>query len=499
MSTAELDSLITSSRQRSSLDPMSDSNAESYSNSEYSSIFHRKEDIKSGSESFFEQCAEIVDDEEWAQLFRELGRSGRSRGKKLQYYPSKNILEIHHWRLKKKFYLDLPETPEEATAKIKQFVTANAKFESKKDKKRSRDAYDLAQTRIDDNMTKLAMFKKQSTSFSLLYDFVQRHCGQAEVLTNQVRVLQALMGAGMITKDDVTIYNQEITTIKNVSYTDGRLAYTPRAVVARVAKKKIVTKEVPKKRSERTKAVSSEKRMVETDISANNATRNRDTSDSIEIVSEERGIANEVVPEARNTTRKRSVKSGSDNHKTPDAEVAQRNRAKNVEQRRTRSSVEGSCTHNAKKVFPEWRAAEMSVELQCVKRGSRLRVHITSEGYNTEANCQFPRDIRIEGMRYIAPAEDITFASGPNGKFFYRVKKGRIQKLDTLNTVAPLQIFTDDDSTCTICMDAEKAIVFAPCGHYCCCSECSAQMGQNCPICRRKITHRIPREDIQTE
>jgi Ca-activated chloride channel family protein len=39
------------------------------------------------------------------------------------------------------------------------------------------------------------------------------------------------------------------------------------------------------------------------------------------------------------------------------------------------------------------------VELACIKQGSKLRVKIVSAGYLNYANCQFPRDIRIEGAK----------------------------------------------------------------------------------------------------
>jgi len=37
------------------------------------------------------------------------------------------------------------------------------------------------------------------------------------------------------------------------------------------------------------------------------------------------------------------------------------------------------------------------VYLQCVKVKNKLRVRITTPGYKNDANCQFPRAIRVEG------------------------------------------------------------------------------------------------------
>jgi hypothetical protein len=46
-------------------------------------------------------------------------------------------------------------------------------------------------------------------------------------------------------------------------------------------------------------------------------------------------------------------------------------------------------------------------------------------------------------------------------------------------------------TTCTVCLDAAKAIRFEPCGHVCCCAAC-AKAVDKCPLCRAAITHRQP-------
>ncbi len=53
------------------------------------------------------------------------------------------------------------------------------------------------------------------------------------------------------------------------------------------------------------------------------------------------------------------------------------------------------------------------VRLQCVKEGSKLRVRIISHGYNHDANCQFPRNIRAPGRQYSVPISDVSFTEGP--------------------------------------------------------------------------------------
>eukprot|EP00033_Pygsuia_biforma_P003854 GCRY01004222.1.p1 GENE.GCRY01004222.1~~GCRY01004222.1.p1 ORF type:complete len:201 (-),score=1.71 GCRY01004222.1:27-629(-) len=43
---------------------------------------------------------------------------------------------------------------------------------------------------------------------------------------------------------------------------------------------------------------------------------------------------------------------------------------------------------------------------------------------------------------------------------------------------------------CKICMDAKTNVIFIPCKHYVCCSECSRRLTR-CPICRTKIRQKI--------
>lgn len=69
--------------------------------------------------------------------------------------------------------------------------------------------------------------------------------------------------------------------------------------------------------------------------------------------------------------------------------------------------------------------AQCGVVLQCIRENGKLRMKVTSAGYNPDFNVQFPRDLREEGIRYIV--EQVELAS--NGTF-YRVN-GTIRRLDT--------------------------------------------------------------------
>lgn len=148
----------------------------------------------------------------------------------------------------------------------------------------------------------------------------------------------------------------------------------------------------------------------------------------------------------------------------------------------------------------------MNVRLKCVKEGSKLRVKILSPGYSPEANCQFPRSVRLEGREYTVPASDISLCD-TRGKFFYRVKKNNIiihdDSVQNEVDVSHLKVFGDENmAECAICMndtDMKPDIVFvilAPCGHYCSCNECAVQL-KTCPMCRANISQIVTRDQLQ--
>jgi len=168
---------------------------------------------------------------------------------------------------------------------------------------------------------------------------------------------------------------------------------------------------------------------------------------------------------------------------------------------------------------------EALVYFACVKERSKLRVRITSPGYNPEANCQFPRAIRADGKTFTAPVSAISFARGPQGKFFYRVKPKAIVEVDPedeheeevgnleANRAEVLRalgiretktkvkaIYQDDSEECVVCFDESKEVVLVPCGHYCLCGGCAHQVKETtkvCPLCRAKIEKIVTRDEIQ--
>ena len=62
-----------------------------------------------------------------------------------------------------------------------------------------------------------------------------------------------------------------------------------------------------------------------------------------------------------------------------------------------------------------------SVRLKCVKIGSKLRVRILTPGYFTNANCQFPRDLREEGRLYDVTPDAINLITSSTN--YYKIKK----------------------------------------------------------------------------
>jgi hypothetical protein len=144
------------------------------------------------------------------------------------------------------------------------------------------------------------------------------------------------------------------------------------------------------------------------------------------------------------------------------------------------------------------------VELLCVREGaSKLRVRITSAGYNRDANVQFPEDMRVEGRRFRVPAGAVRF--GPVGKkFFYRVlQRGVIQEVEGGGAEraghagpAIARVFdVTEGEECAICWTAPKDVVLGPCGHFCMCAGCADGL-RECPMCRTVVTLRVPRAQL---
>lgn len=141
------------------------------------------------------------------------------------------------------------------------------------------------------------------------------------------------------------------------------------------------------------------------------------------------------------------------------------------------------------------------VILQCVKEHGKLRVKIISNGYNRNANCQFPKNIRQENRKYKVPAYAIKVVQRGADKFFYNVNKANIKIIDTEDVesiedaMQNLNIYEVSD--CCICLEEKSEMVMVPCGHLCLCNACSSAFKeQKCPMCRSVITMRINKSQL---
>lgn len=152
------------------------------------------------------------------------------------------------------------------------------------------------------------------------------------------------------------------------------------------------------------------------------------------------------------------------------------------------------------------------VRLRCVReRNGRIRVRIVSPGYSSEANCQFPRDIRVVDTEYEVPAEDVSF-SEMRCKFFYRIKPNRIRIVEssqpsqtnpsrTIHSDLVIYTIYGDAQECCICFaerdpqNDSQFVIFSPCGHYCCCNDCATKINK-CPMCRAAIRQTVTKAQL---
>ena len=143
---------------------------------------------------------------------------------------------------------------------------------------------------------------------------------------------------------------------------------------------------------------------------------------------------------------------------------------------------------------------ETIVRLKCIKIGGKLRVRILTPGYFTNANCQFPRDLRIEGRLYDVSADAVILITR-NCKNYYSVTKKLaikiVSEIDALTeSLHIIKVFEDDTSDdCAICMTNEKCMIIVPCGHYYTCTECTKKINK-CPICRCGFTKSINKSQM---
>ncbi len=150
--------------------------------------------------------------------------------------------------------------------------------------------------------------------------------------------------------------------------------------------------------------------------------------------------------------------------------------------------------------------------LQCVLEKSKLRVkfhsYINSDGtsyrnvYDNRYNCQFPRDIRVEGRYYSIGDDDLALVYDGIKAPFYKVSKHNIQILtaEHINTMKlnlsgaeikleEMKIYEVEE--CIICFAEPSNMVFIPCAHCAVCEGCHSEIHKRdnkCPLCRKNIS-----------
>jgi hypothetical protein len=138
---------------------------------------------------------------------------------------------------------------------------------------------------------------------------------------------------------------------------------------------------------------------------------------------------------------------------------------------------------------------------ECVREGSRLRVRITSPGYYHDANCMFPRDMRLPGRKFRVRQANIRLITSRNKYYYSAGSRTEIEVLSdadaTAESLKKLKIYEDTTAPeCAICFAAPKDTIIDPCGHFYMCATC-AQTVTQCPICRGHIAGRIHKSQMQ--
>ena len=123
---------------------------------------------------------------------------------------------------------------------------------------------------------------------------------------------------------------------------------------------------------------------------------------------------------------------------------------------------------------------------------------VVCRDFNLE-NCEF-----VDTHQQIIPSENgaaliyqnnVTLASKygddlTNLAFYIRSIAAPL--VENPSTSASSNSLQDDNQLrCVICMTRQRNILFTPCRHICCCSECAHNNIHACPICRQVISEQI--------
>lgn len=85
--------------------------------------------------------------------------------------------------------------------------------------------------------------------------------------------------------------------------------------------------------------------------------------------------------------------------------------------------------------------------VECYGKGTKLKVRITSDGYDSSLNMSFPKSVREEGARYSVPAQAISLKADGKSYIFFTAFSDRIVRVeeDDEDASPPQQEHEDED------------------------------------------------------
>ena len=150
--------------------------------------------------------------------------------------------------------------------------------------------------------------------------------------------------------------------------------------------------------------------------------------------------------------------------------------------------------------------------LECICEKKKLRIKFNSfiddngnlftNVYNNDYNCQFPKDIRIDGQFYEIKDDDMNLICDGLKTPFYKINKKNIRilseeeckkyrsnkKTESKIDISNMKIY--DEFECVICLTENTSLIFIPCAHCCVCNSCYEtikKIKNCCPLCRKNI------------
>jgi hypothetical protein len=102
-----------------------------------------------------------------------------------------------------------------------------------------------------------------------------------------------------------------------------------------------------------------------------------------------------------------------------------------------------------------------------------------------QARAEAAEQARAEAVERVTEREREAAAAAEKGKEL------RVELAQVKQEKATAEAEAEDRAQCVVCMEADRAVLFQPCGHAVACAACAAGL-RECPVCRGAVEQTVP-------